>query len=409
MTPAPDRRRRSPGAGRSAARTATRATRPATAAPGVAARRLAAEALERIAGGGAYANLVVPALLDRSELEPRDRAFVTDLVYGTTRMQRACDWLVDRFLPDPERIDVTARSWLRLGAFQLGVLGTPPHAAVGATVEAAPRRLKGLLNAVLRKVAADLPVAWPDDGTRLSEPDWILRRLSDDLGVDVALAALEAMNDPAEVTVRADGYVQDRASQWVAEAVAARPGDRVADLCAAPGGKATALAHAGAHVVALDLRPARAGLVAANAERLGLTAVLDVVTADALRPPLRPGAFDKVLLDAPCSGLGALRRRPDARWRITSADVDQLAALQLRLVDAALALLRPGGELTYSVCTLTRAESEAVDRHLATTHPALVALDAPAEPWRPSGRGALLLPQDAGTDGMYLLRVRTPS
>jgi 16S rRNA (cytosine967-C5)-methyltransferase len=381
---------------------------PAPAAPGVAARRVAAEALERIAGSGAYANLVVPALLERGELESRDRAFVTDLVYGTTRMQRACDWLVDRFLPDPDRVDVAARSWLRLGAFQLAVLGTPPHAAVGATVEAAPRRLKGLLNAVLRKVAAGLPVVWPDDATRLSQPDWIVDRLIRDLGPDEALAALEAMNAPAEVTVRADGYVQDRASQWVADAVGAGPGDRIADLCAAPGGKATAVASTGARVVAVDLHPARAGLVAGNAERLGLSGHLDVVTADALRPPLRPATFDKVLLDAPCSGLGALRRRPDARWRITPADVDELATLQLRLVDAALALLRPGGELTYSVCTLTRSESEAVDQHLAAHHRAVVALDRPAAPWRPLGRGALLLPQDAGTDGMYLLRLRTP-
>jgi 16S rRNA (cytosine967-C5)-methyltransferase len=369
---------------------------------------VAAEALERIAGSGAYANLVVPALLERGELESRDRAFVTDLVYGTTRMQRACDWLVDRFLPDPDRVDVAARSWLRLGAFQLAVLGTPPHAAVGATVEAAPRRLKGLLNAVLRKVAAGLPVVWPDDATRLSQPDWIVDRLIRDLGPDEALAALEAMNAPAEVTVRADGYVQDRASQWVADAVGAGPGDRIADLCAAPGGKATAVASTGACVVAVDLHPARAGLVAGNAERLGLSGHLDVVTADALRPPLRPATFDKVLLDAPCSGLGALRRRPDARWRITPADVDELATLQLRLVDAALALLRPGGELTYSVCTLTRSESEAVDQHLAAHHRAVVALDRPAAPWRPLGRGALLLPQDAGTDGMYLLRLRTP-
>jgi 16S rRNA (cytosine967-C5)-methyltransferase len=398
-----DRRRRRPSGAQGGRPSAP------PAGPGVTARRLAAEGLERIAGGGAYANLVVPALLERSDLEGRDRAFVTDLVYGTTRMQRACDWLVDRYLPDPERVDVTARSWLRLGAFQLAVLGTPAHAAVGATVEAAPKRLKGLLNAVLRKVATGLPVTWPDDATRLSQPDWIVRRLSDDLGHADALAALEAMNEPAEVTVRADGYVQDRASQWVADAVGAQPGERVADLCAAPGGKATALAQHGATVVALDLHTARAGLVAGNAARLGLAERVEVVTADATRAPLRSGAFDKVLLDAPCSGLGALRRRPDARWRIRPDDVGELAALQLRLVDAALALLRPGGELTYSVCTLTRAESEAIDAHLGAAHPEVVALERPDAPWRPFGRGALLLPQDAGTDGMYVLRLRTPS
>ena len=395
----------------------TRAKRPAggtghpprpPAVPGVAARRVAAEALARIAGGGAYANLVVPAMLERSELEPRDRAFVTDLVYGTTRMQRACDWLVDRYLPDPDRVDTGARAWLRLGAFQLAMLGTPPHAAVGTTVEAAPKRIKGLLNAVLRKVASSLPVTWPDDSIRLSQPDWIVARLTRDLGAHDALDALAAMNLPAEVTVRADGYVQDLASQWVADAVGAGAGDRIADLCSAPGGKATALAQAGAHVVAVDLRPSRAGLVAANAQRLGLTSTLEVVVADATRPPFPEGSFDKVLLDAPCSGLGALRRRPDARWRIEESDVEALAALQAQLVDAALALLRPGGELTYSVCTLTRAESEGIDAHLAAAHDELVALEPPGAPWRPLGRGAVLLPQDAGTDGMYILRLRRP-
>ena len=395
--------------GRPSTGTSRRPTTSSPAAPGVEARRLAAEALERIEAGGAYANLTLGPMLDRSGLERRDRGFATELVYGATRMARACDWLVDRFLPDPDRIDSTARAWLRLGAFQLAFLDTPPHAAVGATVEAAPRKLKGLLNAVLRKVAGSLPVSWPDEATRLSQPDWIVSRLTIDLGPEQATAALEAMNEPAQVTTRDDGYVQDLASQWVAEAVGAQVGERVLDLCAAPGGKTTAMARTGAHVVAADLRPARAGLVADNARRLDLTdGQVLVVAADGTRPPLRAGAFDKVLLDAPCSGLGALRRRPDARWRITEPDVHALAALQVSLVESALALLRPGGELTYSVCTLTRAESEAVDQHLQAEHPDLEVLDPPGEPWQPFGRGALLLPQVAGTDGMYLLRVRVP-
>ena len=125
---------------------------------GVAARQLAAEALIRIERDGAYANIVLGPMLAKSGLEQRDRGFVTELVYGTTRMRRSCDWLVDRFLPDPERVDLVARTWLRLGAFQLAFLATPPHAAVGATVESAPRKISGLCNAVLRKVATSLPV-----------------------------------------------------------------------------------------------------------------------------------------------------------------------------------------------------------------------------------------------------------
>ncbi len=161
--------------------------------------------------------------------------------------------------------------------------------------------------------------------------------------------------------------------------------------------------------MAADARPGRVGLVVTNASRLGLDdGRLVALAADGTRPPFRAASFDKVLLDAPCSGLGALRRRPDARWRITEGDVQNLAALQHRLVDAALDVLRPGGELTYSVCTLTRLESQGVDRHLSDAHPELEALPVPGAPWRPLGRGALLLPQSADTDGMYLLRMRRP-
>jgi 16S rRNA (cytosine967-C5)-methyltransferase len=131
--------------------------------------------------------------------------------------------------------------------------------------------------------------------------------------------------------------------------------------------------------------------------------------ADAARPAFRPGAFDRVLVDAPCSGLGVLRRRPDARWRIQVADVPRLAGLQRRLIEAALPMLRPGGLLVYSVCTLTKAETAGIDRWLATAHPELqpVLLQlAPA--WQQVGRGARLLPQTAGTDGMFVLALRVP-
>ncbi|MEZ5141854.1 MAG: transcription antitermination factor NusB [Acidimicrobiales bacterium] len=377
-------------------------------ATGSEARRLAAEALVRIEEGG-YANLVVPALLDRSDLEARDRGLVTELVYGATRMRRACDWLVDRFLTSPP--DARGRALLRLGAYQLAFLDTPPHAAVDATVGAAPKRLRGLVNAVLRRVA-DAPRDWPDEATRLSYPDWVVGRLTADLGAEDARDALVAMNEPARVTTRDDGYVQDLASQWVAAEVGAGPGDRVLDLCAAPGGKATALAEAGASVVAADVRTTRAQLIAGNAARLGLGRGVTTVVADGTTPPWRPSSFDRVLVDAPCSGLGVLRRRPDARWRIDADDVDRLADLQRRLLTAARGLVRPGGLLVYSVCTLTTAETVGIDEWLATTMPDVDAAPAPpatpSAPWRPVGRGVRLLPQDAGTDGMYLLRLTVP-
>lgn len=368
------------------------------------ARHVALDVLRRIDEEGAYANLVLRRELDRSGLDARDRAFVTDLVYGVTRLRRRLDHAVERFLLRP--VDPPVRAALRLGAYQLLELGTPAHAAVSATVDAmAERRARGLVNAVLRKVAG-APVAddeWPDAATRLSYPDWIVERLIADLGDADADAALLAMNAPAPVTERADGYVQDQASQWVAELVGAEPGERIADVAAAPGGKATGLAASGAWVAASDVRASRAGLVAANAERLGLTDRVAVVVADGLRPPYRPASFDRLLLDAPCTGLGTLRRRADARWRIDADAVERLAGLQRRLLVAAADLVRPGGTLTYSVCTLTAAEGPDVAATLGWP-----ALDPPGGPWRAWGSGAVLLPQAAGTDGMFLARWRRP-
>jgi len=344
----------------------------------------------------AYVNLLLPSMLSKSRLSDRDRAFVTQLVYGTVRMRRACDWLVDRFVN--RELDLETRSLLRLGAFQLQFLDTPAYAVVSTAVELGGRGRR-LVEAVLRRVAATDP-DWPDDATRLSYPDWILDVLSKDLGQERALAALEAMNRPPTVHERPDGYIQDLASQWTAAAVDAQPGEVVADLCAAPGGKATAMAAAGATVAAGDSRPRRAVLVQQNARRVGASSVATFV-GDARRPPLR--VVDRVLVDAPCSGLGVLRRRPDARWRITAGAVDQLAGLQREILAAAAELVRPGGRLLYSVCTMTSAETLAVDRWLADTRPDFVPADPLAAPWESAGRGRLLLPQAADTDGMYVV------
>jgi 16S rRNA (cytosine967-C5)-methyltransferase len=371
---------------------------------GRSARAVALDALVRVERDGAYANLVLASMQSRSGLSARDRAFATELVYGTIRRRRSCDWLVDRFLSrDP---DVVTRSVLRLGAYQLVFLDTPPHAAVSATVALAPGRTKGLVNAVLRRVS-EAPRDWPDDATRMSYPDWIVERLRVDLGDDVAVATLDAMNERAGAVQRDDGYHQDPASQWVTEVVGAGQGEIVVDLCAGPGGKATGMAAAGATVIAVELHPARARLIAENAAALGARH-LPIVAADARRPPLVPGRADRVLVDAPCSGLGSLRRRADARWRIQADDVARLVTLQHEVLDAAAELVRPGGELVFSVCTLTAAETIGIDDWLARTHPELEAR-APkgqlATTAVAHGRGRLLLPQAAGTDGMFVLRL----
>ncbi len=330
---------------------------------GVPARKLAIDALTRIESDGAYANLILPVLLERRELPERDRAFVTELVYGTTRMKRACDFLVDRFVLN--EIEPEVRAALRLGAYQLHFLQTPRHAAVDATVGAVRGRGRGVVNAVLRRVADDLAkgeVKWPDLATELSYPTWLVKRMQTDLGDD-AEAILRLMNRAAVVHERDDGYVQDRASQAVVDAVGAQPDELVIDLCAAPGGKATGMARSGAHVVAMDLQAHRVGLIKQNVERLaGVDGSVWPVVADGLAAAVRPGCADRVLIDAPCSGLGSLRRRPDARWRLDHKAPERLGVLQVELVTGAFELLKPMGTLTYSVCTLTQAEGIDVRR-----------------------------------------------
>lgn len=362
---------------------------------------------------GQRANLMLPRLLSESGLDERDRSFATELAYGALRMCRACDWLIGQFAKG--ELEPEVRAAARAGAYQLLYMRVPAYAAVSATVAECPARARSLLNAVLRRVA-DLveagPLRWPDPGTRLSYPDWVIRRLGEDLGAQRAEAALEQMNQAAFPTVRADGYIQDAGSQAVGEYMAAllteAPSGPVLDLCAAPGGKATFLAHSAQLVVGADVAPARAKMVAANAARLELANVA-VVLADGTAPPFRPAGFAGVLVDAPCSGLGVLRRRPDARWRVRPEDVGRLAGLQRRLLRAAVPLVRPRGVLVFSVCTLTRAETSDIDGwlgHELAQHPGWEATAPPARPWEPLRRGALLLPQAAGTDGMYMLALR---
>ena len=406
-------------------------------------RGLALQALIAI-DEGARANVILPDMLRASTLDERDRRLATELVYGTCRMRRACAWLVDRHVKarnagkrraqahgrsssPSEELDPDIRSALHLGAYQLGWTRIPARAAVGATVEEVRGPGRSMVNAVLRRVADDLadgPGRWPDVGTELSYPDWVVDVLESDLGEEDARAALEAMNRPASVSVRPDGYIQDPASKMVAQYVTSVAGDGpILDMCSAPGGKATALAgtsllkqdpsivRSETHVVELpfvvaaDISEERSQVVARHAADVGCSSLATVV-ADGAAPPWRSGTFETILLDAPCSGLGVLRRRPDARWRRRRSDMVRLATLQRRLATSALQLLRPGGILVYSVCTVSAAETIEFDTWLQSVAPALIGLERPGAPWRTLGRGALLLPHDADSDGMYVLGLR---
>jgi 16S rRNA (cytosine967-C5)-methyltransferase len=424
------------------------------------ARLVALDALVRVEDG-AYAHVVVPAMLAQGNLDDRDRAFTTDLVYGTVRQQRRIDDLLGRVVKRPiHRLDPPVRAALRLGAYQL-LRDTPAHAAVGETVDAVGARsprARGFVNANLRALTR-LSRPWPepaDEAVALSYPDWLVQRLTDELGDDDARAALTAMNEPAVVTLRPDprhvtraalaeelrdagaevepgrlvpdallvrgvgdpgrlaavrdgrATPQDQGSQAVVAVLAPAPGERIADLAAAPGGKSTAIAErvgSDGAVVALDVDAGRVRMIDGARHRIGLPHLFPLV-GDGRTPPFAAATFDRVLLDAPCSGIGVLRRRADARWRLQPDAIDELAALQRELLAAAAPLVRPGGVLVYSVCTLTDAETRAVDEWAAGALRDFRPLPPPGAPWRPHGRGALLLPQVAGTDGMYVLALR---
>jgi 16S rRNA (cytosine967-C5)-methyltransferase len=431
-------------------------------------RDVALAALARVDEGG-WANLAVPALLERSSLGPRDRAAVTELVYGSVRLRGALDQALAPHSRRPlDRLDPAVLRGLRLGAYELLFAGTAPHAAVAEAVSATRRvgheGQASYVNAVLRRLAAT-PPAWPDPKRDPigwatgygSHPSWIAREALARLGPEGLRALVEADNDRPVVTLRAtpnradrdaliaelaaagvqaaptrhspdaialvgggdpgalacvrDGraVVQDEASALVAPALGAKPHDLVADLAAGPGGKSGHLAALGARVIAVELHPARARMVAETAARLAGPAgaapplrLLPVV-ADGTRPPLAPGGVDAALVDAPCSNLGSLRRRPEARWRHRPEEVPRLAELQYRLLAAAALATRPGGAVLYSVCTWTRAETdEVVARALATLPLAPAPLAGPAADGTASTRQ--LWPHRDGTDGIFLAR-----
>lgn len=434
---------------------------------GLASRRTAFAVLRRVHAEDAWAAPVIDAALRRSDLEARDRAFATNLAYETLRWEGTLDWalstVVQRSLAevDPEVLDV-----LRMGAWQLLYGSTADHAAVATAVDLARAEVgaktTGFVNGVLRNLArtkAQLP--WPDAesdrglGLRTGYAEWIVAAARARFG-DAAGAVLEAGNQPPGLTLRATGdpqvladelsaegfdvvrgalapealriggadpsaiqavtqgraLVQDEASMVVGRAAAAgRAGSwRALDVAAAPGGKSTHLAQLGGWVAAGEVHPGRASRMADTIARLGLADRVHPVVADGTRPPWPPEAFDVVLLDAPCTGLGIVRRRPDVRWRRQAEDVRRLAALQTRLLDTAAEAVAPGGTLLYSVCTWTAQETEGVvEGFLALSGDRFEVdpIEVEGAPVQASfDPGTQLTPADHDTDGMYLCRFR---
>jgi 16S rRNA (cytosine967-C5)-methyltransferase len=407
------------------------------------ARRVAYAVLRRVFEQDAYADRAFTGEATRAHLEGRERSLAMQLAFGTVQRRGTLDHLIATLARRPvERLDPPVRAALRLGLFQLAFLdGIAAHAAVGESVELVKRDSPagaGLVNAVLRRGAREARgmVASLDDATpersalKHSVPVWLAELWFDERGAEDARALLAAINEPAEAALRAHGttpqalidagvparpgqdppeslvltkpwdvaaspqfrdglvFPQSRASQLVARALAPQPGERVLDLCAAPGGKTTHLADLMGNegeIVAVDVHPGRAAALRETCERMHAS-IVQVEEADAASfTTAKP--FDRVLVDPPCSGLGTLQSRPDLRWRASPEAIVELAALQKRILDAGVGALKPGGTLVYSVCTLSKAEIH--------EHPQL-RLEEVRE----------TTPHRDGTDGFHIARLR---
>jgi 16S rRNA (cytosine967-C5)-methyltransferase len=446
---------------------------PATRRPVLDGARLTAyDVLDGVSSRAAYANLLLPQLLRERQLEERDAAFATQLAYGTLRAQGTLDAVLTGLVSRPlAELDPRVLDLLRLGAYQLIDLRVPSHAAVDTTVDLTRGIVgtgaSGLVNAVLRKVATGgdreqwLATLGGDAGEQLAlatnHPRWIVDAwrealgeeeeleaalLADDAAPEVHLVARrvsreelveESSGEPgpwSPFAVRLHGgdpgrlpsvrsgaaAVQDEGSQLAALLLTRAPleGSDAAwlDMCAGPGGKTGLLAAVrpgGVHITAADRAPHRAELVA---KAVAGEADVEVLAADGTQPPWAPGSFDRVLLDAPCTGLGALRRRPEVRWRRTPDDVTPLVELQTALLDGALSSVRVGGVVAYVTCSPHSAETVAVVDAAAARDDVEVIPVAPLFPEVPDmerGDYGQLWPHRHGTDAMFMALLRRTS
>jgi 16S rRNA (cytosine967-C5)-methyltransferase len=412
-------------------------------------RAIAHAVLARVFDEGAFADRTFRAEADRAALESRDRAFAQQLVYGTVQRRATLDHLIGALSSRPvESLDPRVRDALRLGLFQLLFLdGVADHAAVSESVELAKGRGGDkLVNAVLRRAQREgrgLLDALTDDtpgaaAVKHSHPEWLTRMWWHELGPDETRALLARDNEPPESAVRVntlraakvelpvpahpapdlpEGFVldapldvhatdafergelmpQSRASMLVSRVLDPQPGERVLDLCAAPGAKTThiaALMEGRGEVVAVEAHPGRAEALAANCSRMGADTV-KVLAQDAREPV---GSFDRVLLDPPCSDLGTLQSRPDVRWRKDPALIERVAVQQAELLEAAAEQVRPGGVLVYSTCTISAMENEERMRAFLDSHPDFR-----------RDRTVQLLPHRDLTDGFFIARLERDS
>lgn len=442
------------------------------------ARACAYAVLRRVFEQGAYADAALQAEVQSAGLDARDRALAMRLAYGAVQRKGTLDHLIERLAERATaRLDAPLLAALRLGLYELLYLsGSPDRAVVADAVELAKRDSRaghGLVNAVLRRAAREGPAKLlgglgertPAEAAVLhSHPRWIAELWWPRLGAEGARALLASDNEPGEVALRANTLVSDadelarvlaeesvasrrdaavpealvlespfdlhssalwrqgaclaqsRAAMLVARALAPAPGERVLDLCAAPGGKTThlaALMQGLGRVLAVERSPARAASLQRTANRLRAK-IVEVEVADARIPRPERGTFDRVLVDPPCSGLGTLQARPDLRWRMTPERIEELVALQTAILDAGAEALRPGGVLVYSTCTISTTENEHLIESFLDSHPNFSLDDLTAElSGFASGRPRVLLagtavtlPHRDRTAGFFIARLR---
>ena len=436
------------------------------------ARTVAARVLERVEADAAWADLALGAEIKRASPAPRDVGLATEIVYGTLRWQRYLDWILGPHSRRPlAALDPRVRVLLRMTAYQLLFLErVPSFAAVNDAVTLAGGRKRGVAeytNAVLRSFsrrgAREREPAPPRDpvdalATRCSFPTWLAARWVARYGAGDAAALMRALNERPPVTLRAntlrltrevlaqrlareddvatrptphapDGVIaarggepgawrvfaegacvaQDEASMLIARLLEPRPGETVADVCAAPGTKTTHLAQLmenRGRILALDPQPARLARVDEAVARLGISIVETVPTTVQETAGARAATCDAVLVDAPCSNLGVVRRNPDMKWRRQPEDLETAAARQREILTAAAAMLKPGGRLVYATCSLEPEENERVVDAFLGRHPEF-RVEAPASfPIALDDDILRTRPDRLDTDGFTAVRLR---
>ncbi|MGI5860745.1 MAG: 16S rRNA (cytosine(967)-C(5))-methyltransferase RsmB [Myxococcales bacterium] len=439
----------------------------------MSARAIAFKVLVQVERVGAYLGVALDSgLRSAGPLTRQDAALATELAYGVARRALTLDAAIAAHSKRSLRkLETPVHVALRLGAYQLLFLDrVPEHAAVAETVELVKQqglaRAASFVNAVLRKIAADKTIPLPDaplDRLSVAEshPAWLVRRWAARFGLDETTALCRADNEPAPVCVRVNTtratrdevaaalaacdvaskptplspigllldepgplfnlepfrkglfQVQDEAAQLVSMLAVIEPGMRVLDACAAPGGKACHLAEqlrGEGEVYAVDIHERKLRRLETEAQRLGIESLIRLRAADASRPlPFDEGSFDVILLDAPCTGLGTLRRHPEIRYRRSEDDIARMAGIQGALADNLLRYLKPGGSLVYSVCSMEPEEGEERVASLAARGLSVAPPQAPGVSWSevttPSGAIATF-PHRHHCDGFFAARLR---